>query len=192
MMNTRKFLSMLAIASLFMYSCSDDDDNPTPLNEEELITTMTITLTAGTDVVTLTTRDLDGPDGPTAPTVTVSGPLTANTTYTGSIGLLNESEDPAEDVREEDIEVEADEHQFFFEVAAGLNATATATDTEADYADFTTTNPVGLEFSLVTGDASTGDMTFTLRHMPKKPNDGTLADAGGDTDIAQAFSLEIQ
>ncbi|GAA0713763.1 hypothetical protein GCM10009430_05980 [Aquimarina litoralis] len=191
MMNTRKFLSMLAIAGLFASSCSDDDDNPVVVNEEEVITTMTVTLTAGTDVVTLTSRDLDGPDGPNAPVVEVSGSLAANTTYTGAIELLNESETPAEEINEE-IEEEADEHQFFFEVAGTLNATAAATDTEADYPPLTGTNPVGLAFELVTTVASTGSLTITLRHMPTKPNDGTLADAGGDTDIAQSFDLTIE
>ncbi|WP_299212776.1 type 1 periplasmic binding fold superfamily protein [uncultured Aquimarina sp.] len=190
-MNTRKFLSMLAIASVLMYSCSDDDDNPAVVNEEELITTMTVTLTAGTDVVTLISRDLDGPDGPNAPVIDISGPLSTNTTYTGEVQLLNESEMPAENVNEE-IEREADEHQFFFEVAGTLNATTTYADTEADYPPNTGANPVGISFSLVTTDASTGSLAVTLRHEPKKPNDGTLADAGGDTDITQSFDVTIQ
>jgi len=54
------------------------------------------------------------------------------------------------------------------------------------------TNPVGLEFDFMTGEASTGTLTVTLRHELKKPNDGTLADAGGSTDIAAAFALEIE
>ncbi|MBQ4801560.1 type 1 periplasmic binding fold superfamily protein [Aquimarina sp. MMG015] len=190
-MNTRKFLSMLAIASVLMYSCSDDDDNPVVVNEEEVITTMTVTLTNGTDVVTLVSRDLDGPDGPNAPVITVSGSLSANTTYAGEVELLNESETPAENVNEE-IEEEADEHQFFFEAAGTLNATTMYTDTEADYPPNTGTNPVGITFDLTTTDASTGSFTVTLRHEPTKPNDGTLADAGGDTDIAQSFDLTIE
>lgn len=191
MMNTRKFLSMLAIASVLMYSCSDDDDNPVVVNEEEVITTMTVTLTNGTDVVTLVSRDLDGPDGPNAPVIDISGPLSANTMYTGEVELLNETETPAENVNEE-IEGEADEHQFFYEVAGTLNATTAYTDTEADYPPNTGTNPVGITFSLTTTDASTGSFSVTLRHEPKKPNDGTLADAGGDTDIAQSFDVTIQ
>ena len=192
MMNSRKFLSILAIAGTLFVSCSDDDDNPAPVNPEELITTMTITLTAGTDVVTLRVFDEDGQDGPVAPVATVSGNLAANTTYSGSIGLLNETVNPADDVREDDVEPEADEHQFFFESAGGLNVVATYSDTEADYPPLTGTNPVGLEFQLETGDASTGTFTVTLRHEPTKPNDGTLAGAGGDTDIAQAFPITIE
>ena len=39
-MNTLKQLSTLALASLFIFSCSSDDDSiPEIVNEEELITT---------------------------------------------------------------------------------------------------------------------------------------------------------
>jgi len=118
--------------------------------------------------------------------------LAANTTYTGTILLENETESPKENVNKE-IEEEADEHQFFFEAGSGLNITTEYTDTERDYKETgSTTNPVGIAFQLVTGEASTGNFTATLRHMPKKPNNGTLSDAGGDTDIAQAFALTIE
>ena len=55
-------------------SCSDDDDNPEEINEEETITTMTVTLTpqgGGTEII-LASRDLDG-DGPDDPDITVLG-----------------------------------------------------------------------------------------------------------------------
>ena len=102
--------ALLAIPFLY-FSCSDDDDTPEPINEEEVITTMTVTLVNhqnGNDVITMQTQDLDG-DGPNAPVVTVSGPLTAGTSYSGSIQWLNEMEDPAEDITEEILE-EDDEH----------------------------------------------------------------------------------
>ena len=37
--------ALLAIPFLY-FSCNDDDDTPAPINEEELITTMTVTLSA--------------------------------------------------------------------------------------------------------------------------------------------------
>ena len=57
----KKQILLLPILTLvFMFtSCTDDSD---PVNEQEVITTMTVTLTpdtGGTDVV-LQTRDLDG------------------------------------------------------------------------------------------------------------------------------------
>ena len=197
-MKTIKFLSILAITGFLLTSCSDDDDAPEPVNEEETITTMTVTLVpqGGGTTVTLVSRDLDG-DGPDAPDIDVSGNLAENTVYDGGIVLLNETETPTENVNEE-IEGEAAEHQFFFVVGGALNATTEYGDDESDYVseetgeNFTTTNPVGIVFTLTTTDASSGTLAVTLRHEPKKPNDGTLADAGGETDITQTFSLTIE
>ena len=186
-MKTLKFLTTAILTSLLIASCSDDDDNGTPeeIIEEELITTMTVTLTpeGGGTTVTLKTLDIDG-DGPGQPVITVSDKLVANTSYEGSIELLNETEDPAEDITEE-VDDLAEEHQFFYTIGNGLDA-------NTEYEDFDKNDyPVGLEFNLETGDASTGTLTFTLRHEPKKPNTG-LEDAGGTTDISATFNVEIE
>ena len=106
---TMKIFKYALLAIPFLYfSCNDDDDTPEPINEEEVITTMTVTLSAsdGSATVVLQTQDLDG-DGPNEPVVTVSGPLSSATSYSGSIEWLNEMEDPAEIVTEEILE-EAD------------------------------------------------------------------------------------
>lgn len=170
--------------SVLLVSCSDDDENPAPVDEEEVITTMTVTLTsAGNASVTLQSQDLDG-DGPNAPEITVSGDLVPNATYSGSIELLNETETPAEDITEE-VEEEDEEHQFFFSAGGAITGTA-YTDQDGNG------NPVGLSFDLTTGDAGSGTLQVTLRHEPKKPNDGTLADAGGETDVAQIFTVTVQ
>jgi len=176
---------MLALAGTILVSCSDDDNGPEPVNEEEVITTMTVTLVpdGGGDTITLQTQDLDG-DGPNAPVVTVSGNLLANTTYGGAIVLLNETETPPENVTEE-IEEEDDEHQFFF-ITTGSIASVDYGDEDDDG------NPIGLVFALTTGDAGAATIAVTLRHEPKKPNDGTLADAGGETDITETFNLTVE
>ena len=184
-MKTVKFLSTTIFATALIFSCSSDDDStPEPVLEEEVITTMTITLTAdGQADVILQTQDLDG-DGPDLPVVTVSGNLSSNTNYSGSITLLNETEDPAENITEE-IEEEDLEHQFFYSVGNGLDA-----DTDYNDAD-SEGNPLGLDFVLSTYSASSGTITFTLRHEPNKPNMG-LEDAGGETDIEATFNVSIQ
>lgn len=197
-MKTIKFLSLALITGTFFVSCSSDDNDPEEINEEETITTMTVTLVpqGGGTTVVLSSRDLDG-DGPNPPAIDVSGGLAESTVYGGAVVLLNETETPAENVNEE-IEGEADEHQFFFDVGGSLNVTTDYADDESDYVseatgeNFTSTNPVGIVFTLTTTDASTGTLTVTLRHEPKKPNDGSLADAGGETDIAQTFDLTIE
>ncbi len=182
-MKNMKFLSLLGISLLFI-ACSKDDDTPDPVNEEEVITTLKVTLTAeGVSNVMLESRDLDG-DGPNEPVITVSGSLVANTNYTGAIILLNETEDPAEDITVE-VEEEADEHQFFYTTGGALEITAMATNNDANG------NPLGTAFSLVAGTASSGTLTFTLRHEPRKPNTG-LSDAGGETDFTATFPITIE
>lgn len=190
MKNYKTVFDKLTLASLafigitLIISCSDDDDPPVPVNEEEVITTMNITLSAtGANSVTLQSQDLDG-DGPDAPVISVSGDLMANTMYSGTIELLNETESPAEDITEE-VANEADEHQFIF-VTSGAISGIEYTDQDGNG------NPIGITFTLNTGDAGSGTLQVTLRHEPKKPNDGTLSDAGGETDITETFNLVVQ
>ena len=176
--------ALLAIPFLY-FSCSDDDDNtPEPINEEEVITTMTVTLVAhdGSGVVTMQTQDLDG-EGPGLPEVTVSGPISAASSYSGSIVWLNEMEEEVEDITEEILE-EADEHQVFFS-ASGL-------DLDFVYGDFDSNgNPLGTQFLLAPNSSGSGTITITLVHEPTKPNDG-LDSAGGEIDIQSTFSLTVE
>lgn len=184
-MNKFKFLSVLFFSGLLFTACSSDDDVPAPVNEEEVITTLIVSLTAdaGVTQITLQTRDLDG-DGPNPPVITVSGNLMAGTTYNGNLVLLNETVSPAENITEE-VEEEAEEHQIFFTAGSGLDVTTEYTNFDGDG------NPLGTEFTLTTGEAGSGTLTFTLRHEPKKPNTG-LADAGGETDIAASFNVIVE
>ena len=174
-----------AFFTILLASCSKDDDTPEVVNEEELITTLTVTLVpegGGTPIV-LTTRDLDG-DGPNDAEITVSSSLAAGTIYNGTIELLDETSSPAEDITEE-VEEEADEHQFFYTIGSGLDVTATATNLDSNG------NLLGTEFTLTANAASSGALTFTLRHEPTKPNTG-LSSAGGETDIAATFTVTVE
>jgi len=184
-MRNLNFLASAIIASVLFVSCSNDDDSPLPVNDEEVITTLTVTLTpsGGGTPVTLQKRDLDG-DGPNAPVISVSGDLAAGTVYNGSIVLLNETEDPAENITEE-VEEEADEHQFFYTFGSDLDITTEYMNFDGDG------NPLGTEFTITTVMASSGALTFTLRHEPTKPNSG-LSDAGGETDIEAIFNIAVQ
>ena len=91
-MKNLKLLAALFLTAALLISCNDDDDLD-PVNEEEVITTMTVTLmpAGGGANVVLQTRDLDG-DGPNPPVITVSGPMTSGVKYMGNIVLLNETE----------------------------------------------------------------------------------------------------
>jgi len=189
-MKTLKNTLFLVLATVVFSACSSDDDNPLPVNEEEVITTLTATLTpvGGGASITLQSLDLDG-DGPNVPVITVSSPLAVNTTYNGSLELLNETESPAESINEE-IEEEDDEHQFFFQASNAI-----ATFTYVDYDE--NGNPVGLEFTATTAaTAGSGNITITLRHEPSKDatgvSDGDITNAGGETDFQAIFPVTLQ
>ncbi len=185
-MKTLKIKSFAIAALVVLASCNNDDDNtPELINEEEVITTMTVTLTStgNNDVITLKTQDLDG-DGPNEPVVSVSSNLVAGTIYNGSITVENETVSPAEDITEEVIE-EAEEHQFFYTPDANLDITTAYTSLDSNG------DNLGTTFTLTANQASTGNLTITLRHLPTKPNTG-IDDAGGETDITASFNIEIQ
>jgi hypothetical protein len=182
-LNTAKTLFLSAI-TLLAVSCSNDDNGP--VNEEEVITTVTTTLTGGGQVITLTSRDLDG-DGPNAPTITVSGNLTANTTYAGEVLFLNETVSPADNITLE-VEEEGVDHQVFYQLPAALG-TVTYTDVDLNG------KPIGLAFTLTTGNAGTGNLTVTLRHLPNKSATGVaagnIANAGGSTDALVTYPVTV-
>ncbi len=183
-MRTIKLLSMFAFSGIVLFSCSDDDD-PEEVNEEETITTMVVSLTpsGGGTAITLTSRDLDG-DGPNDPVLTVSGNLAATTTYNGSATFSNETENPAEDITVE-VEQEGEEHQLIY-VYTGSIEDVYNLDDDADG------NDLGLSFDLDTGAAGSATLNVTLRHEPNKPNDGTLAGAGGSTDFTATFNITVE
>lgn len=180
-MKTIKLLAVLFISALTFTACNDNDDDHGHSNEE-VITTLTYTLTDGTNVITLEFDDPDG-EGSAQPTYNISGPLAANTTYTGTLKLENKTESPAENITTE-ILAEADEHEFFFSNTAGL--TITKTDVDGN------NNPLGVQTTLMTGAAGAGNITIVLKHEPTKPNDGTAAGAGGSTDIEVTFNVTVQ
>lgn len=187
---SRFFLGSFLLATMLLVSCGDD---PEPPNEEELITTLILTLTPEGEgpTVTLEFYDEDG-DGPKAPSYTYTpgtvgaapaAILQANKTYVGTIQLLNESETPIEDITLE-IEEEDDEHLFCFTIGGGANIDYSYADEDDNGLD------VGLITNWETGAASTGTITIVLRHQP-----GTKTGAcpgPGDTDIQVTFNIVIE
>jgi hypothetical protein len=172
--------------------CNDDD--PDPANENELITTLTLSLqkiqqdgvAIETEPVLFSWRDADGP-GPGVPVVD-DVILDANATYEMVITVLDESKTPAEDISDE-IRDEDEDHQFFF-LTSGIEATIQYDDADGNG------NPVGLKNLLETGAAGVGSLDIILRHEPNKEaagvSDGNPANAGGETDIEVSFSVTIQ
>ena len=145
-----------------------------------------MTPVGGGTTVTMTFTDLDGEGGADA-VVTIEA-LAANTTYNGSLELLNETETPAEDITAE-IQEEDEDHQFFFQ--------STEAGTSVAYADMDANGkPIGLASTLTTTAAGMGQLTIILKHEPTKDaagvSDGNIANAGGETDIEVTFDLDVQ
>jgi len=181
-MKTIKLLALLFISTLAFTGCSDDDDHDHD-HEEEVYTNLIYTLTNGDDVITLEYEDLD-PDDTEDGTYTISGNLTAGTTYIGEVTLLNKTDDEPEHAQEE-LEEEAEEHEFFYSTTIS-DIVIEKTDMDADE------NPIGFDTTFTTGDTGTGTLTITLIHEPTKPNDDTVESAGGSTDIEVTFDIEVE
>ncbi len=168
------------------------DDGPDNMNEEEVITTMTLNLT-GPSNVTASAKDTDG-DG----TLDSMDPISLMAgTYTVEVTFMNELEMPAEDITEE-IKEEAEEHQVFYTGSAiGSALTVTVTDKESDFGGNMEGDdlPVGLRTSWE-ATAGMGMLTVQLQHLPPV-NDMPQKTAGisqtaGDTDFSATFAVTVQ
>jgi hypothetical protein len=172
-----QIFAFIALVSFFS-SCSNEDNSP--VNEEELITTVTVTFTSEDETVVLISRDLDG-DGPLAPIVTVSGNFNRNTVYEGQISFENELVSPVGIITEE-IEQEGANHQIFYQTSTELGS---FTYNDRD------------EFTFATHDVTRqGELKITLRHMLNKyglrVDNGQIANAGGSTDAEVVFPIVVE
>ncbi|CAI8153118.1 MAG: Uncharacterised protein [Formosa sp. Hel3_A1_48] len=192
-MKKQTFLLTLLILSLIFTGCSDDDDHDDhshPVNEEEVITTIEVTLSDGTNSYVLIWEDLDG-DGPDLPIIT--GATIPSNSYDAEIQLYNKTLDPTDDeyvVTTEILEEDVD-HQFFFNASNGLNVF------DFVYADADVDgNPIGQQFIIEDVSGSGGDLNIVLLHEPNKNadgvSDGDITNAGGDTDIDITFPIIVQ
>lgn len=179
----KKAAYALLFASTLFISCEDEVNDPPIPNEEEVITTLSYTLTGAGSVHTFTFQDLDG-DGGNAPSITVDT-ITSGVTYSGSLTLLNEIEN--EDVTIEIFE-EAEEHQFFFQSSDPALSVSYDDDDENQ-------QPIGLLSVLSASDPGDYSLTITLRHEPDKSaagvSDGDITNAGGETDIEVTFQIHV-
>jgi hypothetical protein len=187
-----KISAIALIAALTFSSCNNDDDDSIPVNEEELITTVTAIYTPvdGGTVVTLQYKDLDG-EGANAPLITVSSAFAKNKTYNGTVTFKNESVNPAEDITPEIVE-EGVDHQLFYQTTGTLNAFTYGTASS----NFDKNGkPVGLQSIFTTTEAASGNITITLRHEPNKSaanvSAGDITNAGGSTDAEVSFPISV-
>lgn len=178
---TTRILTLLAASFLFILSACSSDDDPEPVNDEEEINRVTLTVTGGGNTQTLTWNEGDS-DYP-------SVNLSANTSYQVAISFFDAS-DPTEveNITEEVIE-EADEHHVFFAVAGidGLTIASRSGDTiDSDG------NPVNLQTTWTTTSSGSGTVRATLIHEPQTKTGTTRNDFGGETDVELDYPVSIQ
>lgn len=181
---SRFFLPLLSISALVFTGCSDD---PQATNEEEVITTFTVTLIRDTktleagDTVTLSWDDSNLDAIVDANEMNTSGSLRINEKYKASIQILNKSVDPPIAISEE-VEEEAEEHIFCFTVT---NVSISITNPDEDKHGL----PLGLTSTWTTTVASAGTVTIILRHQPGvKTGD---CPGFGETDASITFNVAV-
>jgi hypothetical protein len=155
-------------------------DSPEEINEEEVINSVTLTVTAADG----SSNDYTWNEGESEPTIT----LAANTTSNVSIHFYDASDaSDVEDITEEVIE-EADEHFVFYQISsASLSIAAASNDVEDS--DGTSIN---LKTEWTAAGASTGSVRVYLIHETTSKTGTSRGELGGSTDVELDFPVTIQ
>lgn len=187
-MKNLKLLALFITAIAFT-SCSDDDDAPEVINEEEVITDVTLTFTNESNEET---------------TYTFTDPQYRDENYVEPVILLNEGEiyqvetnfynnsnpqDP--ELITTEVQEERDDHfvtYSFSEASIDLNRTDSEASTDSNGVQ------IGLFTEWITTETSSGEVMVRLIHQPesKDTSDGYGSFTGGETDVEVSFDVEIQ
>ncbi|QJD79973.1 hypothetical protein [Spirosoma rhododendri] len=188
-MQKSSLLFLLAVG-LMAGACKKDEQNVDPTDDNEAITTATLSLTnvaSPSEVVSGTIENLNTSASFTNATLN----LKANTTYNGSISLLDKTKTPTVDATEE-IREKTNEHLFVYmympsgTTTSAVSVTITDRDTNPSPGPY----PVGLTTRMQTGStAGSGSMHVVLRHQPNSKN-GT--EQPGTTDLDTSFPVVIK
>ena len=174
-----QYKTLYLLLSLLIISCSKDD--PEPINEEELITTVQLTFKSP-GITDQTVRWQEGSNNSDI----IS--LAANTQYEVEIIFLDES-DPSdiEDITEE-VKEEADEHQVFYQFSQ-LNISLE--QSSSDTLD-SNQNPLFVNSLWNTSEVGTGTVRVYLIHEPVTKSSSTRDGFAGETDVTVDFPIIIE
>ncbi len=178
------------LLTLMLAACGDDPAAPTPGNEQELITEVTLTLTpvGGGSAITTTIADPDGP-GPNPPNAqTAAIQLTQGTTYDGTVEFWDRSDPNDPENITEEVEEEADEHRVFYFVSGLTDVTIPDASLDTDGGGA----PLGLSYQVVVGAtaAGTGSIRVVLSHYDEEPK-GDGSQQSDETDVDVTFTASV-
>jgi hypothetical protein len=186
---------------ILIFACSKDD--PDPVNEEEVITKVTIEITKVGSSNPMTynfeveghdhdneeeEEDHDDDDEHEGEHTEIE--LEANSSYNVSISFYNDS-DPAdiENITSEVIE-EADEHQILYEITDELSGFSIASASN-DTVD-SNGSPLFQKTTWTTTGETSGEVIGYLIHEPTSKTGNTRTDFGGSTDVEIEFEVHVE
>ena len=177
-----KNLLFLFLTCIVLISCKDSVE---PEEENELITTVKLSFTAGGKTLVYSYKDLDG-DGGNMPVIDKIA-LSPNTEYVVSTEFLDESKTPVVSITQE-ILAEAAEHLVIYTPSSPNLGTFTYSDKDKNGFN------IGLKGIFKTNAAQNGSLKVQLRHQPdvngKRVKDGSVTPGSDDVNIS--FTVEIK
>jgi hypothetical protein len=184
-----RFSTLLLLALPLLAACKDvKEDEDDHDHDHGLVTAVTLEFTdsaGNSSSFTWADPTADGSD------VTIDDiKLIAGESYDMTLQVLNQLEEPAEDVTVEVLEL-AEEHQFFFTGTAvvGPASDSAAAVLEHNYNDADADgNPLGVDNIFDALAAGSGDLEVTLRHLPPESGAPTKVDGLADTVKTDGFS----
>ena len=211
----KKIAALAPAAALLTAGCADvDDHDHSHSHSHGLATSVVLHLspTDGGEALSFAWSDPEGDGDPVIDSILLPDgsdePDHAGREYALDIEVLNELEDPVEDVTAE-IEDEGEAHQFFF-TGSAVQGPATGDNADAlvehAYADEDVDGlPLGLSNTLTTLAHGERELTLTLRHLPPEDDQATkteglaedVAEGGfaaipGENDIEITFPIEVE
>jgi len=167
-----KKIPLFLFLGFLVISCDSTEPGTGGPGIGELITDVTISLQAeGEDAIVATATD---PDGDGADFMIEDLSINRNTVYVGKIII----EDNINNLNiTNEVRNDAEEYQIHYLPESSLAITAVVTDEDANG------QPVGLEFTLTTGDATSGNLRVVLSHYDDSPKGGPTLPDESDLDL---------
>ena len=194
----KKVFFYASLALLFVTTSCSDNDEPAVVNEEEVITKVTIQVTNlsdnSTSIYTFGVEAHDHSDDDHADDDDHTDgdhmeiELASNSSYLFEFKLLNDT-DPnnVENVTLEVID-EADSHQVFYEILDSSISIEAADDDTFD----SNSNPIMLKTIWTTTTATVADVEAFLLHEPTSKTGTTRDDFGGSADVEIDFEAHVE